>query len=274
MPEGDTIFRAANTLHRALAGRAVTAFESMFPSVTRIADSHRLVGRDIESVAARGKHLLMTFSGGLVLHTHMRMNGSWHLYRPGERWKRPRRDMRLIVATADIVAVGFNVPVAELLTPRDLARHDDLRALGPDLLDPAFDRAEALRRMREHGGDAIADVLLNQRVAAGIGNVFKSEVLFLGGIDPFTAVTQLTDDDLETLIDIGRKVLAVSVRAGQRTTRGSLDPGARLWVYGRGGQPCRRCGTPIQSKKTGLDARLTYWCPRCQSRKYEVGSTK
>ena len=266
MPEGDTILRAANTMHRALAGRVVTAFESMFPLVTRVADQHRLVGRGIESVAARGKHLLMTFSGALVLHTHMRMNGSWHLYRPGERWQRPHRDMRLVVTTAEMLAVGFNVPVAELLTPRDLARHDDLRALGPDLLDPAFDRREAMRRMRARGSDAIGDVLLNQRVAAGIGNVFKSEILFVAGIDPFTPASRLTDNDLGRLLDIARELLAISVRAGQRTTRSSLDPGARLWVYGRGGKPCRRCRTPIQATKTGPDARLTYWCPRCQDR--------
>src|SRR5438128_12291178 len=136
MPEGDTIFRAAKTLHRALAGRAVTAFESMFPSVTHIADSHRLVGREIESVAARGKHLLMTFAGGLVLHTHMRMNGSWHLYRPGERWRRPARDMRLLVATARFVAVGFNVPIGEFLPTPDLRRQKELAAHGPRLLSP------------------------------------------------------------------------------------------------------------------------------------------
>jgi endonuclease-8 len=264
MPEGDTILRAANTMHRALAGRVVTAFESMFPLVARTADTHRLVGRGIESVSARGKHLLMTFSGGLVLHTHMRMNGSWHLYRPGERWLRPRRDMRLVIATKEILAVGFNVPVAELLTPRDLVRHRDLGALGPDLLHPEFDRAEAVRRMRARGEEAIADILLDQRAVAGIGNVFKSEILFVAGVDPFKPASRLSDNDLGRLLDIARELLAVSVRVGQRTTRSSLDPRARLWVYGRGGKPCRRCRTPIQAKKTGPAARLTYWCPRCQ----------
>src|SRR3982074_106921 len=138
MPEGDTVFLAAQTLHRFMAGRIVTRFESVYPAVTRIAEDHPIVGRTIESVSARGKHLLIAFSGDLVLHTHMRMNGSWHLYRPGVRWQRPTRDMRVLVATAAVIAVGFNVPIAELLSSRDLARHPALRTLGPDLLSAAF----------------------------------------------------------------------------------------------------------------------------------------
>src|SRR5919204_186315 len=251
MPEGDTIFRAARTLHRALAGKTVTRFESVYPAVTRMAEDRGVVGRTIESVGSRGKHLLMTLSGDLVLHTHMRMNGSWHLYPAGGRWQRPARDMRILVATADAVAVGFNVPVVELLSRRDLARHRDLSALGRE---------------------AIGDVLLNQRVVAGIGNVFKSEILFEAGIDPFTPVEGLSDAALQRVLDIARNQLSANVidrsqtlvrSAGRRTTR-SLDPDARLWVYARGGRPCRRCGTSIRAQKTGVDARLTYWCPCCQ----------
>jgi len=259
-------------MQRALAGRVVTRFESVYPSLNRIADDRPIVGRTIESVSARGKHLLIAFSGDLVLRTHMRMNGSWHLYRTGIKWQRPARDMRVLVAAGDIEAVGFNVPVAELLTARDLARHAQLNALGPDLLDPAFDAAEAARRIRARGRDAIGDVLLNQRVLAGIGNVFKSEILFLAGIEPFTPVAALADADLERLVAISREQLAANVMTrsqtlspsiGRRTTR-SLDPNKKLWVYGRGGKPCRRCGGLILARKTGLDARLTYWCPRCQ----------
>ena len=277
MPEGDTIFRAARTLHRVLAGKEVTRFESVYPALTRIADDHPIVGRTIESVSARGKHLLIAFSGGLTLRTHMRMSGSWHIYPAGARWQRPARDMRVLVGTRDAVAVGFNVPIAELLTPRDLARHKEILALGPDLLagvdgDTLFDRAEVIRRLRGHDHDAIADALLNQRVVAGIGNVFKSEILFLAGVDPFTPVTALSDEALDRLLDISRAQLAANVMSrsqtlspaiGRRTTR-SLDPREKLWVYGRGGKPCRRCGTAIRSKKTGLHARLTYWCPACQ----------
>jgi endonuclease-8 len=272
MPEGDTIFRAAQTLHKFMAGHVVTRFESVYPALTRIADDHPIVGRTIESISARGKHLLIAFSGGLVLRTHLRMNGSWHIYPSGARWQRPARDMRVLVGTADACAVGFNIPVAELLSDRELERHAQLQALGPDLLGETFDRTEALGRMRARAGDPIAEVLLNQRVLAGIGNVFKSEILFLAGLDPFTPVSALSDAVLERIVDISREQLTANVMSrsqtlsratGRRTTR-SLDPKEKLWVYSRGGKPCRKCGALVQSKKTGLDARLTYWCPSCQ----------
>jgi len=297
MPEGDTIFRAARTLHRALAGKVVTRFESAYPALTRIAEDRPIVGRRIEAVVARGKHLLIAFSGDLTLQTHMRMNGSWHIYRAGERWQRPARDMRVLVGTADFVAVGFTVPIAALLTPQDLARHKELSALGPDLLADASDASgaavlgaavlgarvpgadvrgandEVVRRLRAHDRDVIADALLNQRVVAGIGNVLKSEILFVAGVFPFRTVASLSDAALLRIIDTSRELLRANVTpraqtlspaVGRRTTR-SLDPNAKLWVYSRGGKPCRRCGTPIESRKTGLDARITYWCPRCQT---------
>jgi endonuclease-8 len=274
MPEGDTIFRAAQTLHRALAGRIVMRFESAFPGLARVDDGHPIRGRTIESITSRGKHLLFTFSGDLVLHTHMRMNGSWHLYRLEDRWQRPARDMRVLLATAEAVAVGFNVPIAELLSSRELARHTELRALGPDLLGAEVDRDEAFRRLRQQGRDPVGDALLNQRVVAGIGNVFKSEILFIARIDPFAPVAELRDAALREIVEISLRQLRSNVAARQRTmapaggrrTTGSLHPSKGLWVYGRGGQPCRRCGTAIQAKKTGPDARLTYWCPRCQAR--------
>jgi len=272
MPEGDTIFRAAQTLNRALAGEVVTRFESVYPALTRVADDHPIVGRTIDSVRSQGKHLLMAFSGGLTLRTHMKMNGSWHIYRAGEKWQRPVRDMRVLVGAGRFVAVGFNVPVAEFLTDRDLARHPQLRALGPDLLGAAFDPGDARQRVRAHGRDAIGDALLNQRTIAGIGNVFKSEILFVAGIDPFRRVDAMTDEELARVIDVAQNLLrgnvlsreqTLSPAMGRRTT-GSLDPNEKLWVYARGGKPCRRCGTIIESRKTGNDARLTYWCPRCQ----------
>lgn len=273
MPEGDTIHLLARMLARALVGQRVVRFTSALPALNRIDEDHPLAGRTIDAVTARGKHLLIAFSGGLVLHTHLRMNGSWHLYRPGARWRRPQRDMRVAIETPSAVAVGFNLPVAEFLTARTLARHRTLAALGPDLLDPTFDAGEARRRMREHAHEAIGDVLLDQRVVSGIGNVFKSEILFLAGVDPFASAGTLDDGKLTELIDIARRQLrvnvddrrlAVSAAIGRRTT-GSLNPHEKLWVYGRGGKPCRRCGTPIEATKTGVDARLTYWCPRCQA---------
>src|SRR5262245_8150463 len=168
MPEGDTIFRAARALHQVFAGKVVTRFESVFPALMRVAHDRPIVGRTIESVSARGKHLLFAFSGDLFLRTHMRMSGSWHVYPIGARWQRSSRDMRVLVGTSDAVAVGFNVPVAELMARRDLDRHRELGALGPDLLGDSFDSDEVLRRIRARGGDAIGDVLLNQRVLAGI----------------------------------------------------------------------------------------------------------
>lgn len=273
MPEGDTIYRAARTLNRALAGHVVTAFESVLPGLTRVHEDTPITGRTVESVSARGKHLLIVLSGDLVLRTHMRMNGSWHIYRHGERWQRPRQDMRVLLATADFVAVGFNIPVAEWLKPREVERHDELRRLGPDLLAEDFDPNEALARLRSRAEEPIADALLNQRVMAGIGNVYKSEVLFACRTNPFAPVASLAEDQLQCLVSTARKFLKANVTEGlaamttytgfRRTTRRD-HPAERLWVYGRAGKPCRRCGTPIAIDKRGRDARLTYWCPTCQ----------
>lgn len=273
MPEGDTIYRAARTLNRALAGRVVTRFESVFPALTRVDEDTPLAGRAIESVTAAGKHLLMAFSGGLVLRTHMRMNGSWHIYRPGERWQRPRRDMRIAIVTDAFEAVGFNIPVAEWLTPRTRERQEDLRLMGPDLLGDSFDADEAIRRMRARPDLALADALLHQRIAAGIGNVYKSEVLFICRLDPFARVSDITDDNLRTALATARTLLKANVAmasraivtyAGFRRTTARLRPSERLYVYGRARKPCRRCGTPIRVRAHGPHARLTYWCPKCQ----------
>ncbi|HVH55740.1 MAG TPA: DNA-formamidopyrimidine glycosylase family protein [Vicinamibacterales bacterium] len=293
MPEGDTIFRAARTLNRALAGKTVTRFEAAFPKLTRVHEDTPIVGRTIQSVSARGKHILMTFgpstrfarsgqapssrvarSGqGLVLRTHMRMNGSWHIYRPGERWQRPRSDMRIVIATSDFVAVGFSIPVAEWLDTRALSRQDDLRRLGPDLLGADFDAEEALARLRGRSTEPIAHALLNQRVMAGIGNVYKSEVLFACRVNPFLTVADLNDEQLRCLIATARKFLqanvserveAMTTYMGFRRTTRRDAPSERLWVYGRAGEPCRRCGAAIQIDKRGADARLTYWCGTCQ----------
>jgi endonuclease-8 len=273
VPEGDTIHRAAATLHRALAGRAVTRFISVFPHLTRIDDTTPLAGRTIERVEALGKHLLVWFSGDLVLRTHMRMHGSWHIYRPGERWQRPRHEMRLVIETDAFHAVGFTLPVAELTTADRLARDSPLQQIGPDPLSPDFDRQEALARVRARRDLEIADALLDQTAIAGIGNVFKSEVLFAGRVNPFTPVSALSEERVGALIDIAVRFMKANApppdqsvtTLGPRRTTGRLDPSARLWVYGRAGKPCRRCGAPISRAKQGPFARSTYWCPRCQS---------
>jgi len=274
MPEGDSIFRAGRTLNRALAGKPIVRFESVLPALTRVHEDHPITGRLMEKVSSVGKHLLMQFSGDLVLRTHMKMNGSWHIYRPGERWRKPRRDMRVVVATADFEAVGFDIPVAEFLRPADLKRHDELRRLGPDLLADDVDIAEGVTRLKTRGTTEIGDALLNQRAVAGIGNVYKSEVLFACGVNPFERVAALSDDQLTALIETAVRYLRANVSDGlaamttytgyRRTTRRG-NPSERLWVYARGRLPCRKCGTPISVRAQGPDARLTYWCPKCQA---------
>jgi endonuclease-8 len=274
MPEGDTIFRAARTLHRALAGKPVTAFESMFPALNRIHDDDPIAGRTIERIHSTGKHLLIHFSGDLVLRTHMRMNGSWHIYRPGEQWQRPRRDMRVVIATADFEAVGFNIPVAEFLSEGGATKSPELRTLGPDALAETFDSEKVIANLRERSGLEIAEALLNQRVLAGLGNVYKSEILFMCGVNPVARVEELTEADLKSIVETSRRMLRLNVSeglelmttyGGMRRTTGRGNPSDRLWVYGRARLPCRRCGTPIRVRKQGGDARLTYWCPNCQN---------
>ena len=273
MPEGDSIYKAARTLQRALAGQTVTAFKTELVKVARVDDQEPIAGRTIERVEAAGKHLLMTFSGELVLRTHMRMNGSWHIYRPGERWQAPARDMRILIETAAWVAVAFRVHDAEFVRAADLDR-TRVGALGPDLLSPSFDAEEALRRIRALPDAPIAEVLLNQRALAGIGNVYKSEVLFLAAVHPDTRAGALDDETLRSIIAIAHRLLhenvverpgpsMVTYRGARRTT-GRMKPEDRLWVYSRGGRPCRKCGTAIAFQKMGDEARVTYWCPRCQ----------
>lgn len=275
MPEGDTIFRAARTLHRALAGQAITRFETVLPHLLRINHDYPIVGRTVESVESQGKWMLMRFSGDLVLLTHMRMNGSWHIYRPGEAWQRGRQHMRVMIETAEFVAVGFDVPVAEFHDPASLARHPSLSRLGPDLLSADYDPQAVAQRMRDLPEDFVGDALLRQSIAAGIGNVFKSEICFACGVNPFRKVESLSDAELLCLASKAQEYLRANVThqavdgivtyTGFRRTTRRADPGARLWVYGRGNQPCRRCGEPVQSRKQGEGARVTFWCPRCQT---------
>jgi endonuclease-8 len=254
MPEGDTIFRAARTLNQALAGRTVVRFDSVFPQLTHINDTLPIRGRTVERVDARGKHLLIWFSGDLVLRTHMRMHGSWHVYRPGERWRRPRADMRIVIGTKDYEAVAFSVPVAELTRARDMERAPAIRDLGPDILEEHFDATEVVKRLEALPGLEAGDALLDQTVVAGIGNIFKSESLFAARVNPFDRVGELSHVDLNRLVNAARRLMRAS--ATQRPPLSS--------VYGRAGRPCRRCGTPISRRKQGEHARVTYWCARCQ----------
>jgi len=254
MPEGDTIFRAARALHQTLAGRTVTHFESVFARIVRTDDELTIRGRTIERVDARGKHLLIWFSGDVVLRTHLRMHGVWHLYPRGARWRRPHSEMRIVIRTPEYEAVAFNVPVAELTRGRDLEESPAVRTLGPDILAEHFDVADAAQRIAATPEINIAEALLNQQAVAGVGNIFKCEALYASGLDPFTRVAGLSREDIARVVDKARRLMRASV-AGRRMA---------FSVYGRGGRPCRRCGTVIAQRKGEEGGRVTYWCPRCQ----------
>ncbi len=269
MPEGDTLFRTAAGLRPHLVGRVVTAARASGPGP--VPQIQRVVGRRITAVEALGKNLLIRFEGGLEIRTHLRMNGSWHRYRPGERWRRPPARARLVIEVPGAVAVCFDAPVVELLEQRAEALHPTLAGLGPDLLSPTFDTGEAVRRLRDPArtGMTIAEALLDQRAQAGIGNVYKSEILWIERVSPFARVADLDDETLERLIGTARRLLlanAVPTHGPERTTtagdRGAPGP---LYAYGRAGRPCRRCRTPIARTRQGMELpRLTFWCPTCQ----------
>jgi endonuclease-8 len=266
VPEGDTIARSAAVLHEALAGHTVTRFATALAHLARVDDDTPLAGRVIARCASQGKHLLIAFSGDLVLRTHMRMHGSWHLYRPGERWQRPARAMRAAIETPSRVAVAFDVPDAEFIRAADLPRSRALARVGPDLLAPDVDVAAVAVRVAAEADRPLGRVLLDQRVAAGIGNVYRSELLFLGGVHPDTIVAAVPPTTIATIVATAVRLLRVNATspAGGRNTTGRNAPGEALWVYNRTTRPCRRCGTPIRSAADGLEARRVYWCPACQ----------
>ena len=278
MPEGDTIYRAARAMQRVLAGAVVTGFETGYAHLARVNDETPLAGRTIEKVEARGKWLLVYFSGDLILLTHMLMSGTWHLYRTGEAWQKPRRLMRVMLTTADWQAVGFSAPVAEFHTARTLERKADVAKLGPDILAGNFTLQQGVdalwARKDSAPEDEIANVLLNQRVIAGIGNEYKSEICFATGIHPFRRMRTLTAEEIARIVETAQRYLAQNVKdgigedfvtyTGSRRTTHSSDSRLRVWVYGRRDEECRRCGTIIQAYKQGADARITFWCPECQ----------
>ena len=263
MPEGDTLFRTAAGLRPHLVGRTVSAARTQGPgSVPQVG---RIVGATVTSVEAAGKNLLIRFDNGLELRTHLRMNGSWHRYRPGEPWRRPAARARLVIEVPGAVAVCFDAPVVELFETRAEALHPTLARLGPDLLDDDWDAdraAEARRRLREPGRArlTISEALLDQRALAGIGNIWRNETLFHEGVNPWTAVRSIDDATLDRLVGRARDLLRRSV-----DTPSGRSP---MWVYRRAGRPCRRCGTLVESAplSTG-NPRTTYWCPGCQGAK-------
>jgi endonuclease-8 len=267
MPEGDTIFRTAAVLRRALLGGVVRRARAQpGPGLARVPDLSVLVGSKVDAVESRGKHLLIGFSDGRWLRTHMRMRGSWHRYALGESWRRPERRAVCVLETDSAVAVCFDAPVVELLTSTELARHESLRRLGPDLLGAEPDHDEALRRLRDRSSVPIGEALLDQRVAAGIGNAIKSEALFMERLDPWAPVSAISDEQLLGVLRRASKQLAANIGGGRRVTTGRRSPSESVWVYRRAGLPCRRCGTVIGARRQGEHARTTYWCRSCQQR--------
>jgi endonuclease VIII len=263
VPEGDTIFQTAAALRPLLVGQRVVAARARTPGP----QIERVIGSHVTAVEPLGKHMLIRFDNGLALHTHLRMGGTWHRYAPGERWRIAAWKARVVLEVPEHVVVCFNAPVAELMEDRATALHPALVSLGPDLLRDDFDTDEAFRRLRSRADVEIAEALLDQRSMAGVGNVFKSEILFVETLNPWTRVGTLPDDKLHALIATARRLLLDNTNPGRPhrvTTRG--DPSARdsLWVYGRANRPCPRCGTPIRVQRQGQLNRTTYWCPRCQ----------
>lgn len=278
MPEGDTLFRIAATLRPALEGRRVVAL-----SLPRqIIDTRPVSGKRVERVEARGKNLLVFFEGGLVLHTHLQMNGAWHLYRPGQAL---RRASSRIVASVEVEggarAICFGAPVVRLVRTKDALGQRAIAGLGPDLLDAQVDLDEALRRMRARPGRALGVTVMDQSTVAGIGNVFKSEVLFACRLDPFAPVSAFTDEELRHVLDTAMTMLRRNVepaawsgtartspmsayRYGRVTRTGPDAARHPLAVYKRAGAPCLDCGGILQMRRQGSALRSTYWCPRCQ----------
>ena len=269
MPEGDTLFRTAAGLRPYLVGRTVSAARANGPGP--VPQVGRIIGRQITGVESLGKNLLIRFDNGLEIRTHLRMNGSWHRYRPGERWRRPPGRARLVIEVPGAVAVCFDAPVVELLEIRAESLHPSLGQLGPDLLATGFDAGEAIRRLRDasRAPVAIGEALLDQRALAGIGNIYTNEALWIERVSPFIAVGALEDETLERLVGTARRLLLVNAdrthRVERVTTGGSRSAPGPLYVYGRTGRPCSRCGVAIVRAQQGSDIpRTTYWCPTCQ----------
>ena len=278
MPEGDTIYRSARAMQKAIGGKLCTGFETGLATLARVNDDTPIAGRTIERVEARGKWLLVHFSGDLILLTHMLMSGSWHIYRAGEKWWMGKDRMRAAIQTADWQAVAFNVPVAEFHTARSLERYSQVPKLGVDVLSDEYTVESGVAKLQAYGAEhpeaEIAVVLLNQRVLAGLGNVYKSEVAFAAGVNPFRAMSTISQREMEVMAEVAGKWMKVNVLdgagdgivtySGNRRTTGATNREDRLWVYGRQGQECRRCGALVQMRKQGEQARSTYWCPGCQ----------
>lgn len=256
MPEGDTVFRAARKLHAALAGQVVERFDLRVPREATV----DLRGERVREVVPRGKHLLHRI-GDWTLHSHLKMEGAWHVYRLGERWRRPGHTARAIVGTAAVDAVGFDI--AEVAVVPRSAEGDLVGHLGPDPLASDWDAAEAARRLAADPRP-VHVALLDQRNVAGFGNEYANEILFVRGILPTTPASQA---DAAAIIDVGARMIRANRDRVERSSTGDARRGRTTWVHRREHRPCRRCGTPIRRTDLGADPtreRIVFWCPRCQ----------
>lgn len=257
MPEGDTVHLAARKLDAALSGYALTRTDFRVPRVAT-AD---LAGQTVLETVARGKHLLTRTDGGVSLHTHFRMDGSWRLYRPGARWRGPAHEVRAVLETGSWVAVGHRLGIVELV--RTEAEDAVVGHLGPDVLGPDWDPDLAAANLAREPDRAIGEALVDQRLLAGPGNVYKSEALFLRGVHPWMPAGRV---DLPALVGLVKRLMEANRETGRQVTTGDPRRGRGRWVYARGGDACRRCGTPIRQGMQGdaPEERVTYWCPGCQ----------
>jgi DNA-formamidopyrimidine glycosylase len=253
MPEGDVVWYTARRLHEALAGRTLTRSDFRVP---RLATAD-LTSEVVTETVSRGKHLLTRTGNGLTVHTHLRMDGTWRVRPAAERIRDSHR-IRLLLANEDWQAIGYQLGVVELIRTSEEAKVTG--HLGPDLLGPDWDRDEAVRRLSAEPDRPIGEALLDQRNLAGIGNVYKAEVLFLRGLSPWQPAADVTD--LGALADLAKRLLEANKERFGHITTGSMRRGEEHWVYGRQGRPCRRCGTEVRS--AGQQDRITFWCPSCQ----------
>ncbi len=261
MPEGDTVWRTARRLDQALSGHPLRRTDFRVPALATL----DLSGQVVEATVSRGKHLLTRIGptgSGLTLHTHLKMEGSWHLYKPDTRWRRPAHEARVVLATDDWTAVGFALGVVEVVPRAD--ESGVVGHLGPDLLGPDWDEAEALRRLASDARRPVGEALLDQRNLAGIGNLYKSELCFLAGVNPQRPVAEVAD--LPRLVRRAKAALEANKDRVEQTLTGDTRRGKQTWVYRRERQPCRRCGTRVLVDQQGpqTQERATYWCPRCQ----------
>jgi endonuclease VIII len=267
VPEGDTVWNTARALGRAIEGKVIQRSDFRVPQLATV----DLAGWTVAESASRGKHLLLrlTKERRLTLHSHLRMDGAWRTYQKGERWRGPAHLVRVALHTPDTVAVGFHLHELQLVPTDDERRV--VGHLGPDLLGVDWDAEEAMRRLRERPERPVADALLDQRNLAGIGNLYKTETLFLRGVSPWTPLGAV--EDLPALVTLAQRLLAANKGRWSQATTGSLRKGEEHWAFERAGKPCRRCGTTIRRWTGGDHDRITYWCPTCQPGEAPSGSS-